>query len=1448
MSVFFLGLLPILLVVVAAPIGATVCGAVAISQIRRSSGRVEGLGLALADTLLFPLLALNALIGYCLLLLPRILAGSYNHRSVAIVAIAPAIPICAIVDFLLVRWAWRAANRTPAPNAGVSAVAPHGMAHARQVVWAPAMGLLLATGINLAMFIALLALVLIRTRGRGLVIHTFIAILPSLAILAGAVINAIVLFGAINMMAVRKRGWAIAAAILALIAAPGNLIGLPMGIWALVVLSRREVAEAFAASPAEEPLVKPRTVRRAVAIGVLVLIALVVWNAWPSSPTPWKVPVSAPPSDPYEAKVWHAIRLVGVSPDGGDDLLDPNGKLIGKSWGVGPWNWRADAQARALVFDIPPSPQLQWPTVFPGVYVSETGRPLGGDLRPWTADIRGKRRRILSLAIDRTYSQTGWFTTRKVPIDRIDVVLKYYLPGRGKAQFTFIGPFETDKTVRAREGQGCVLKFTGSPLQNSRRTAFHLSANVDVYDRQVLAYDASGKRHFVGRLSGRRTGSGNRVSVEQDYYIHDVPLSRIAFITIGEQPQQKTFRNIRVGYPDRPIRTHPEYQDKMASALGLGGLSPKQLYERDLKSADEALKVIDVVRGRHIQQAWQAMQTSKVDLAGLPQNVREKLRRAAKTWADNGNACGIEVGLEGQWPEFVAPALALLGRDDGSRSVVANSLYLYHRRARLTPRQLGRIAAILAQRDDPRGMLDLLRCLRDGLRRPGGQEAMLRLARSDKAWLWWPAMEYLTGSRGLTLGQLPRGLQVKYLAKTKPELGLDPALTAEAQGLLAKLPTAKLAAMSIGTLSEVIRSVTKNLPRADAEAALLDLLQDMVAHWGDYRVEGYSPPTWWAIDRSVRYLNQWNNLNLGGVGTDVNQETERPSAINWPAMAKKVLVHFGRIPAPATKAPVRTGTRSRERTLVDALGQPIPDATLDLWAAPRRHADIYPRAFQVGPRIRRRTDSKGRFRIDWSDRVAGRKIFDFTGRASHPDYGIAPITVSSGRLAMVLLVKKGSPQYQRALKGQVLNEAGQPVAGAVVQSNGALAPRMNGRGNAITDPNGRFVMHLLPYSEDSRKPPLPADAKYRVTARAPAGTDLFPVRAEGRSPMRLVLRTPTLRPRRLRFEVGEDEYAPTEDLWCVGLTWASSGRSGRIRLEERYLSGQPVGLLSGRYYAEYHDTHRRSFQYPPIQIDGNSPDVITFRRQPLVTYHGQVADGTTGKPMAGVFVFLYAGGRGSTSLAMLFERDWRHLQATPNRPSPDDPGVKTLSRHYEIKAIVRTDALGRYELTRGREQNATSLIVFSKDRLPMTIGLPKPRANGPQRVQVPPIAMFPAAYVKLYPKVPVGLRASAYPQWEYQAKGQPEWFPRFREATKRTRISSGLDLSGPVRIFAPAGVKLKLRLRTHSNSSCVPEPHQWVLDLSPGETKDLGEVKFLPVPKPAVAPRREPPGSRPATP
>jgi hypothetical protein len=85
----------------------------------------------------------------------------------------------------------------------------------------------------------------------GLIISSFVWNwrIPQLALLfvgCGALIFAsLQIYGALRMRDLKGYGWAIAASVLAVLITPGNLIGLPIGIWALYVLTRPAVREAF---------------------------------------------------------------------------------------------------------------------------------------------------------------------------------------------------------------------------------------------------------------------------------------------------------------------------------------------------------------------------------------------------------------------------------------------------------------------------------------------------------------------------------------------------------------------------------------------------------------------------------------------------------------------------------------------------------------------------------------------------------------------------------------------------------------------------------------------------------------------------------------------------------------------------------------------------------------------------------------------------------------------------------------------------------------------------------------------------------------------------------------------------------------------------------------------------------------------------------------------------
>ena len=117
-----LGLFDQQLLTLTAPFGATIFGWIAIVQIRRSGGALYGLVLAVADGLLFPLLALDLLIGGTAAFFLRSSENFSPGSPLPIRLAGLAIGLIAWMDFLIARRVWRAVNKQGADS---GATVPH---------------------------------------------------------------------------------------------------------------------------------------------------------------------------------------------------------------------------------------------------------------------------------------------------------------------------------------------------------------------------------------------------------------------------------------------------------------------------------------------------------------------------------------------------------------------------------------------------------------------------------------------------------------------------------------------------------------------------------------------------------------------------------------------------------------------------------------------------------------------------------------------------------------------------------------------------------------------------------------------------------------------------------------------------------------------------------------------------------------------------------------------------------------------------------------------------------------------------------------------------------------------------------------------------------------------------------------------------------------------------
>jgi len=119
--VILLGL-PLALLGFTAPFGATILGWIAVSQIRRSAGKLHGLWLAVFDGLLFPLLAVDGAIAWLWLVLAKLFAGHVLGLQNSLfldlwdltIWVSLALASVALVDWLIIRSVWRAVNKNGA--------------------------------------------------------------------------------------------------------------------------------------------------------------------------------------------------------------------------------------------------------------------------------------------------------------------------------------------------------------------------------------------------------------------------------------------------------------------------------------------------------------------------------------------------------------------------------------------------------------------------------------------------------------------------------------------------------------------------------------------------------------------------------------------------------------------------------------------------------------------------------------------------------------------------------------------------------------------------------------------------------------------------------------------------------------------------------------------------------------------------------------------------------------------------------------------------------------------------------------------------------------------------------------------------------------------------------------------------------------------------------------
>ena len=638
------------------------------------------------------------------------------------------------------------------------------------------------------------------------------------------------------------------------------------------------------------------------------------------------------------------IRLVGVCPDGGQQLYDASGRKLKATMGaLGAFHtyWKDEDQYRDFLFEIPDvNGQLVF-LPFPRIRVAGTNRGLSSGLSHYFDPTDNPSTLMYSITFDRTYRKKFFFFSFDQTIQYIDLTLRYLYGSRRQATCTFIGPFTMNQTVRAEGAKPYYLTFQeGITLDGSGIILRLETSEYFGNDIPAIAYDISGRRYVLNRHGG-----GGSSKTGQQYRGIVISPEKIAAVTFGEKPHEITFKNVAVDYPDLPNRTHPEFFDEMAKRLGLTDTSSKYLSEYNFRNPQEAIDVIDIVRGDYIRHVFEAIRygKTKIDITKLDQPTQDKIHRAATEWAKTGHLAryGISLGLMGRWPEFFDIAIERLGhqtpyanghwyyeqtwRQDNAQ--IANTMVNY-RLDQLMDEQVRKIKELILKTDEGsvlRSLIWYLNCIKS----QATTDALWELAQNDKPWIWWKAIESWyshTSRRPQVYDDLSEKMKLRLIL-AKDEIR-DENREEETLKLLPETFTPELGKMASDVWNKVRERISREFDRKAATDIFVNYLRQLqsemtVRQWSSN--SSFKGNSKWMTAYIIRTLNVWYGTNIANLGTDETRD--------WSLQEPRSFYEFQNLIA----QPIQWYDDNKQATpvdlpfagkVVDTAGNPIADAKL----------------------------------------------------------------------------------------------------------------------------------------------------------------------------------------------------------------------------------------------------------------------------------------------------------------------------------------------------------------------------------------------------------------------------------------------------------------------------------------------------------------------------------------
>jgi hypothetical protein len=530
-----------------------------------------------------------------------------------------------------------------------------------------------------------------------------------------------------------------------------------------------------------------------------------------------------------------------------------------------------------------------------------------------------------------------------------------------------------------------------------------------------------------------------------------------------------------------------------------------------------------------------------------------------------------------------------------------------------------------------------------------------------------------------------------------------------------------------------------------------------------------------------------------------------------------------------------TGPNNPYIIFVDALGQPIGNAAVKYFDTNEFGEEVPSGVVQLAADGTPKTPLPGGYR---SKPVV----------LTHPDYGTGEVVryyygqQPNEIVYITPLVRRGSPEAARSIRGFVLNDANQPVPGVSMTCSSAEGPgglhiSAIRAVTVITDKHGWFQMYM-PLNPRTVAHEMPPGCRYRVAVKPPIQSLLVPdvLDISNNEQATLVLAS-DLPARTLIFEDPNGTITDPKKLKGIHMWLRLPGLRRNMYFkygELKQARKLPLGIFEP--WMSYKD---HPYRFNTMQVTAESPRELHFVLQHEtkvdIVLTGKVVNGRTDRAVGDVFV-IWADST-AQDLSAITGYQWDMIHELGPAPSLENPSLKPVRLIRPFCALARTDENGRFEMTTNTSHLRDFVIAIEKDYVCIPHYLNRDelkKLKEPATVNVGTLKLYPSATVLIKPLIeepPVRIRA----KWKIETDNSYGWSRNLNDEYRSARqflVNHHLSPNQVNTMHIPAGVDVQIQLEVVPNLTW--DLGQWELLLtepinaSHGQRIKLGGLEFTP--------------------